>query len=464
MKIRTKITLLFALLVTAILVLVSVIVYYFTEADRQDAFLKRLRSRANYNAQIYSLLSDSNYTILDRINRTATILLPKKTINIFNADGKLLYEFLASDGEPLKLSPTFIRDMNTASEKTFNLTDREGVASYFNEFRQPLIVIIAAYDEDGWKRLERMRRIFFLSLVLGVGVALLFGRLFSHQLLTPIARMIGEVNKISSQNLSSTLYEGRNQDEMNTLARTFNELLFRLQESFSSQRRFISNASHELSTPLTSISSQLQVALQRNRSVEEYQKVMKSIQEDVQQMLELTRTLLEIAKTGGQGSIELKEVRIDELLFKILADVQKINPQYRVELDFEEFPEQDHNLLVFGNAELLYIAIKNVIENGCKYSYNHISKVKLSFHTNSLRVEVHNEGDTIIESERENIFQPFYRSRSSTQVQGFGLGLALARRIISLHKGTITVQSDVETGTLFLIVLPTIQKTQPGLG
>ena len=458
MKIRTKITLLFALLVTAILVLVSVIVYYFTQADRQDVFRKRLLSRANYNAQIFSHVSDSNHTILDRINRNATILLPQKTVNILNVDGRLIYEFLASDAEPIRLNPSLINEIRDNGVQTFNIGDREVVVSYLNEFQRPLIVAIAAYDQEGWKRLERMRRIFMLSIIFGIAVALLFGQLFSNQLLAPIRRMIGEVNKISSQNLSSTLFEGRNQDEMNTLARTFNQLLERLQEAFSSQRRFISNASHELSTPLTSISSQLQVALQRSRSVDEYQKVMQSIQEDVQQMLQLTRTLLEIAKTGGQGSIELKEVRIDELLFKILGDVQKINTIYKVELDFDEFPENDQNLLVFGNVELLYIAFKNVIENGCKFSYDHLSKVKLSFHQHAVHVEVHNEGDIIGKEEQENIFQPFYRSRNSSQVQGFGLGLALARRIISLHKGTINVNSNYDTGTSFLLILPTIQK------
>lgn len=458
MKIRTKITLLFALLVTAILVLVSVIVYYFTQADRRDVFQKRLLSRANYNGQIYSHLTDSNHTILDRINRNATILLPKKTINIYSTEGRLVYEFLASDADPIKLSPSLLTEIRSKGIQTFNVADREVVVVYMNEFQRPLTVAIAAYDLDGWNRLERMRRIFMLSIIFGIAVALLFGQLFSNQLLTPIGRMIGEVNKISSQNLSSTLYEGRNQDEMNTLARTFNQLLERLQEAFSSQRRFISNASHELSTPLTSISSQLQVAMQRTRSVDEYQNVMQSIQEDVQQMLQLTRTLLEIAKTGGQGSIELKEVRIDELLFKILADVQKINTIYKVELEFEEFPENDQNLLVFGNAELLYIAFKNVIENGCKFSYDHLSRVKLSFHDESVHVEVHNEGDIIGKDEQENIFQPFYRSRNSTKVQGFGLGLALARRIISLHKGTINVHSAYDSGTTFLLMLPTIQK------
>src|SRR5690606_13750473 len=97
-------------------------------------------------------------------------------------------------------------------------------------------------------------------------LSLIVGYLFSHQLLKPVLRMISEANEISSQNLSKRIPPGENNDELSKLANTFNDLLDRLQESFITQNRFISNASHELSTPLTSISSQLQVALQRERS------------------------------------------------------------------------------------------------------------------------------------------------------------------------------------------------------
>ncbi len=139
---------------------------------------------------------------------------------------------------------------------------------------------------------------------------------------------------ISSQNLSHRLEAGSGHDELHQLANTFNELLNRLQESFMIQRRFISNASHELSTPLTSISSQLEVTLHKDRDIEEYKQVMLSIREDVKQMQQLTKSLLEIAKTGSQGTIELVEVRIDEVMFKVMGDVQKISPDYKVELHF----------------------------------------------------------------------------------------------------------------------------------
>jgi signal transduction histidine kinase len=201
----------------------------------------------------------------------------------------------------------------------------------------------------------------------------------------------------------------------------------------------------------------LEVTLHKERSPDEYRQVMQSIHEDVQQMQQLTKSLLEIAKTGSQGTIELHEVRIDEVLFKVMSDVQKISPSYRVELHFGDFPEDEKKFLVFGNTDLLYSSLKNFVENGCKYSPDHLSWVDLSFFEEEVIVQVKNEGDVIAEEEIEHIFQPFYRTNAATHIKGFGLGLALAKRIISLHRGTIKVESDQEKGTVFTIMLPSVK-------
>jgi two-component system, OmpR family, sensor histidine kinase ArlS len=295
-------------------------------------------------------------------------------------------------------------------------------------------------------------------MLVSVLVSILIGYLFSAQLVRPISQIIHEVKDISSHNLSHRLQAGGGKDELSQLAETFNNLLNRLQDSFNTQRRFISNASHELSTPLTSISSQLQVTLQKERSQQEYRQVLQSIQEDVQQMGQLTKTLLEIAKTGTQGSIELREVRIDEVLLKVIADVKKINSQYDVTLNFDNLPDDEKSCMVFGNVDLLYSALRNIIENGCKYSPDHMSNVELSAREKDILIKVTNTGDVIAEEEIEQIFQPFYRSAAAANVEGFGLGLALARRIVGLHKGVIEVSSDIENGTCFTITLPSLHK------
>lgn len=336
----------------------------------------------------------------------------------------------------------------------FKSGKREALAAYYSEGGDGIIVVVYSYDSGGWKQLQQLRHIFFVSLLIGSLISLLAGHLFSKELLKPVAQMIREVNEISSHNLSHRLRAGETQDELNQLANTFNDLLDRLQEYFTAQRRFISNASHELSTPLTSISSQLEVTLQRNRTTDEYRQVMQSVQEDVVQMRQLTKSLLEIAKTGSKGSIELNEIRIDEILFKVMGDIKKINTDYEVELNFSDSAELESSFLVFGNTDLLYIAIKNIVENGCKYSPDNTSRVHLSFVNSSAIIEVKSIGEAIKTEEIEKIFQPFYRSTNAAGTHGFGLGLALAQRIVSLHKGSLYASSEDTAGTSFTITLP----------
>jgi signal transduction histidine kinase len=231
--------------------------------------------------------------------------------------------------------------------------------------------------------------------------------------------------------------------------------LNRLQESFELQRRFISNASHELSTPLTSISSQLEVSLQREREAAEYRKVMQSIYQDVQHMGKLTQTLLEFAKASGNtGGLEINLVRLDEIILRLPAEVMKVNPGFSVRIEFEALPEEEEQLLVFGNETLLLTAIKNIVQNACKYSSDHVARVYLKAGNRDLEVRIADRGTGIPSDELENIFQPFYRVDETRTAGGFGLGLSLAERIIKIHKGTIRVTSEPGSGTEFTITFP----------
>jgi signal transduction histidine kinase len=358
---------------------------------------------------------------------------------------------------PLKISQALLDDTRKSGEKFFTMGPLEIVALHRQTNKRDFIMVVGGHDEEGLERVETLNKILIISLILGVCLTALVSFLFARQLLRPITQIIHEVKEISSYDLTQRIRAGTGQDEMSQLGNTFNDLLSRLQESFAIQRRFISNASHELSTPLTSVSSQVEVALQKDRAADEYKQVLFSVREDVQQMRQLTKSLLEIAKTGSQGGIELNEVRVDEVLMRVVADVKKLNSEYNVELDFGEFPEDEKDFVVFGNGELLYIAIKNLVENACKYSPDKRAIVDLSFAWHKVYVKVVNQGVVIPANEIQQIFQPFYRGSGTASVRGFGLGLALAQRIIALHKGTIYVTSDATNGTNFTIELPAIK-------
>jgi len=457
-KIRYKIMLLFTLLVTAIISLLTGSVYYFAKLERIQVFEKRLKARATYNTQLYAIMGDSGLNLLRRIDSVSLIgATVSRSIGMYTDDGKVLYHFDMPGAAPLKIGRPLLDEVIVKGEKSFTIDNREAVAVHRNAGKRDFIVVVAGHDDDGLERVETLNKILVISLILSVCLTALVSFLFARQLLNPITQIIREVKQISSFDLSQRIRAGTGQDEMSQLANTFNDLLGRLQEAFAIQRRFISNASHELSTPLTSVSSQVEVILQKDRSADEYKQVLSSVREDVQQMRQLTKSLLEIAKTGSQGGIELNEVRVDEVLMKVVGEVKKSNTQYNVELDFGEFPEDEKDFVVFGNSELLYIAIRNVVENGCKYSPDQRSLVDLSFAYHKVFVKVVNGGAVIPVEEITQIFQPFYRGAQTATTRGFGLGLAMAERIIALHKGHIHVVSDAANGTVFTIELPAIK-------
>jgi signal transduction histidine kinase len=169
-------------------------------------------------------------------------------------------------------------------------------------------------------------------------------------------------------------------------------------------------------------------------------------------MVKLTRTLLEMASASGSKSgLEIKPVRIDEIILRLPPEISKLNQNYSVVIDFNEPPENQDYLIVNGNEELLYTAINNIAVNACKYSRNNEAKIILKADAKKINVHISNNGIGIPENEIENIFQPFYRVENNLSKSGFGLGLSLAKKIINLHEGTIKVESTKNSVTTFSI-------------
>lgn len=456
MSIRYKIATLFAVLVLLILIFMSVSIFWFSRSESRRNFQVRLSNRAFTIGRLFTAATDSNYAVLRQLNESK-VALHNKTVLVFDETFRQEYFFADRPGDTLLLSQGQLNKTRQSGRYFFSQGNKQVVVIHFDRKGMKAFVAIAAQDLDAELYFDNLRKLLLLSLLLAMLLSYVAGILFARTLVRPINGIINEVNLISSNQLSQRIRINNNGDELSRLATTFNSLLDRLEDSFRIQRRFIANASHELSTPLTSISSQIEVALQKSRDPEEYREVMRSIHEDVLELQQLTRSLLDIAKTNSSEGIELTEVRLDEILLKVVADVQKQNPLFSVEVDFDISGDEERLLTTFGNPNLLYIAMKNIVENGCKYDDQHESEVLASFAEDRIIVTVKNRGDVIAEADIQNIFQPFFRSENVKQKPGFGLGLTLTRRILALHKGSIEVESDPERGTVFTISLPGVQ-------
>ena len=129
--------------------------------------------------------------------------------------------------------------------------------------------------------------------------------------------------------------------------------------------------------------------------------------------------------------------------------------QFTVSLQFEPLPDDENLLIVYGNEELLVVAVKNIVSNACKYSSDHKAIIRFEANETQLLIHVEDNGIGIPSAQIENIYQPFYRVDESRATEGFGLGLSLAERIIKLHKGIIQVHSTPGKGSRFTIILRT---------
>jgi two-component system sensor histidine kinase ArlS len=460
MPVRLRITILFTLMVFVVLGIVCSSIYYFSYKSRRDAIWVRLSNRAITTARLLSKSEIFDRQLIQRIDSLTTLALKNKSVQAYNELDKRIYNYSDIPGDTVAISKDILdKAQAKSSGHYFEQGDKEVVAYYYTDPGFRVIVVCAATDEDGKKNLLQLRAILVSSFLLGIFIAAIGGYFFSRRLLMPIKGITQEVTEITAQNLARRIPTGTVKDEWYKMADTLNELLNRLQESFELQRRFISNASHELSTPLTAISSQLEIALQRKRTPEEFEKIIAEVRQDVQRMSKLTQTLLEFAKAAGnKGGLTINLVRIDEILMETPAILQKQNNQYDVFLEFGALPENEDDLLVFGNADLLSVAITNIVANACKYSADHRAVVSFLIEDKHFVIAVADKGEGIPPEELEKIFQPFYRVDSVRSSAGFGLGLSLAYRIIKLHKGDITVNSEPGKGTVFTVRIPSAKK------
>lgn len=455
MKIKYRIAILFTFLVTLILFFVCASIYYFSNLNRESDFRRRLRNRALSTISLLVKVQGIDRELLKRIDENTLISLKEKSVVVYDAQNHEIYRYRDSGVAYERIDQYTLQSTRDYGEYIYTKGHRDVIAVAYKSGNQQYVAVAAAYDDVGLEKIEQLKYILLISFVSGSLITLLSGLIFSSRLVRPIKKITNEVKEISSQNLSRRIALASTKDELYELSYTFNQLLTRLQESFEIQRRFIANASHELSTPLTSISSQLEITLQNQRTVTEYQQIIQSVYDDAKNLNRLTRSLLELAKASGTSDgMELTLVRMDELLMKLPADMHKTNERYRVELHFDSFPENEDSLLSFGNGDLLESAIKNVVLNACKYSGNHTANVALNFSAAHLSIVVTDNGPGILKEHQPFIFQPFFRSEKESSYEGFGLGLSLAYRIIKLHKGNIEYKEAKPNGSIFTITLP----------
>lgn len=453
MKIRNKLTLLFTLLVATILLIFSLSIHYFYTLYRRIEFYNRLEEKAYTTVR---LLKENgiNAGVLHTIDQNEITSLYEEEVTIYNEKNQAIYD---SGNTPFPVTAEFLQQVRDGKTIQLHSGQKEVLAVRYLHDKDNLVIVISAVDKYGFDKVDILTNLLTIGGLASVVLVAVAGWFFSGNVMKPVTTIVRQVKEITASNLSARLETSNNQDELNQLARTFNEMLARLEESFAAQKIFVSHASHELRTPLAILTSQLEVELMQQNLPDLYRAKFESILGEIHMMNTLSNGLLELARASADAnSISFSRVRIDEILWQARKELLKKNPDCQIVIDFEEQPNEEDDLIVYGNEALLKRALMNLMENGCKYSASKPVHIWLSFKLENIIIRFKDEGEGISSEDLPHIFEPFFRSHRTRHIAGHGIGLPLALKVIQMHKGSLQIESDENQGTIATVTLPVV--------
>lgn len=321
----------------------------------------------------------------------------------------------------------------------------EGKAIYVVQVAGPIGLLSIA--------LNNLRFILFILLPLTLLLAGLPGIFLVRVALNPIDKMINTLKQITAENLKLKIHIPDTKDEMSRLAHTFNEMIERLDRSFSSQQDFMHSISHELEIPIDILRKEIERARKRARSPEEYQSILEAALKEVDGFSKIVEDLLALKRMEGRRILlEIKKVNLTRLIEQELNAIRVLAEDKDIDISFY----CEETIILDGDEKQLKRLLMNLLDNAIKYT--HIKgKVIVTVRSEGkyAKITVSDTGVGMPEDEMPYIFDRFYQIKKSRRAKnGFGLGLSAVKTIIEAHKGSISVESKVGQGSSFIISLP----------
>ena len=300
--------------------------------------------------------------------------------------------------------------------------------------------------------LDQLRKLTFAALAVLFLASLAIGYAVAGRVLRPIGQITAAARRIQATSLSDRIALAGPQDELKTLADTFDEMLERLDTSFTAQRQFVADASHELRNPLAVIQTNADVALQERGVPAEVQTRIEAVRRAADRMRRLVDDLLALARlelaTGQRAEVDLAGV-VDE----VRDELDPLARAHGLQLDASAEPD----LRVVADRDAVKRALANLLDNAFRHSPEHGTVRLVGERRNGRAVlSVADDGPGLTTAEQERVFERFWRSDSarSRESGGTGLGLAIVRRIAESHGGEVGVASEPGAGSTFELRLP----------
>jgi heavy metal sensor kinase len=456
-SVRARLTLWYAGVLALSLIAFAILIYYAAAAifhERQD---ESLRSTAQTVASAYVEEFEETHSLAKAGQIVfAELTFPNRYVEVIDNTGQPIASSRNLSGTVVTIPASLlaeVRQQGSSLATVGNLrvavvplsSDRE---LGFATVAEPVAVIDAG--------LSRLRRDFFAGVPIVLLLASAGGYFLARKSLGPIASMNEQTQRISAESLSARLGVKNPRDELGKLTATINDLLSRLENAFQEQQRFIADASHELRTPLAVLRGETEVALDKTRTVEEYQQSLLLIKEESERLSRIVEDLFILARKpmAAPAALIKEPVSLNEAVRDCTRAAQVLAIRKGVKLNLQN---NSSLLSLRGDEEMIKRVLLNLLDNAVKYTPEggEIS-VALCRQNGHAEIVVRDTGIGIPESDQRRVFDRFYRvdKARSRALGGAGLGLSIARWIVEAHEGQIRIDSTPGRGSTFTVELP----------
>lgn len=453
MKIRNKILIYFSSTVTVLSAVSLVIVFVLFSAHREEEFQQQQFSKIKHTVGLIEEFG--------KISAEVSLLLDKQDIHDFYDEKMLIYNvnkklvFSSIDSLDIEKSDDILNSLSVSN--TWIETKEDGydlIGAYVEHNSKGYYGISKAYDFFGYSKKDFLQKVLIGIFVAIVLIVLLISFYLSNIIAKPISDLTEKIEDYDLSNEENQpLKLKTNTSELKNLTEKFNELLKRTNDAFVFQKHSIQHISHELKTPIAVLVSELEKIEQQN-DIEQIKSGLHGQTQKAKLLGNIINVLLQISKIEAGQKITKTNVRIDEIVFNCIVEINTLYPEFNFEVHFAPDNFNERILNVKANEPLIKQGFLNLLMNAVHYSDNEKAKVTFDGSSDVLTVVISNSGKTLTDDEQKFIFTHFFRGNNAQNQQGFGLGLVLAQRIFAIHNAVIKYHSTRKSDNVFSVKFP----------
>jgi len=445
MKVQTRLSLVSSVVFGIVFAGISILIYSLFYSNSVKDIYKGLEKTAILTAFFYLEEDELSREEFSKIKAQFDQFVSNTYYQIYNEADSISY-----GAATVQISRETLELVRNKEKLQFRDNGYFCYGIFYPDNQGDFVVVSKERESDLQAKLQLLIWILLIAFVIGITLIVFLSKMLAFMAYRPFRNVIEQVNRISTNNLDTFIHSSGTKDELQDLIDTFNKLLQKIAETVSIQKNFVKYVSHEFNTPLASLLGNLEVFVIKDRTPKEYEAIAKKMIHEITQLQEILDALIIISDLR-KISDTIASFRVDELLWDIISRISERYNFARIVVNMDIPPESENILSIDKDRTQLLMAFYNLIENAVKYSKGGTVEILMNRKDEYLCIAIKDNGIGIPPDQLKNISKPFFRADNTNQIQGSGIGLSIALRILEKNRIRYEIESITDHGTTITV-------------